>query len=317
MNAADLLGASAFATGPAGFVGVRIGLGPAAGPAAGRHRLRHGHLTVAGGRAVVSVPPSPGLEVCARRAADDLAAARDLLPGPAGAHGVRVCLDAGADAPGPGGYRRRWAVAHAIGPVLVAAFAGSPGGGWRSSRLGPRLAAPGAVPAGGDPRSAWAAHVLDADGGALRSRLRHPGGISPERLARHAAGVWAPVAARGHLDLDLADGPDWLVPLAVTAVLVDDPRAAEAALAATHRLRRDAWPRAARHGLTDPDIAAAARGCFLAAYAALARHGAARDVRDAVAVHTERYVLRGRSPADDRQASSVRRSCAPSARVAS
>ncbi len=79
----------------------------------------------------------------------------------------------------------------------------------------------------------------------------------------------------------------------------------------------DAWVRGARDGLADPDIAAAARGCFLAAYTALARHGAPRDARDAVAEHTERYVPRGRSPADDGQASSVRRSCAPSARVAS
>jgi hypothetical protein len=36
-----------------------------------------------------------------------------------------------------------------------------------------------------------------------------------------------------------------------------------------------------------------------AAYAALARQGAARDLRDAVAGFTERYVLRGRCPADD------------------
>ncbi|GAA0806258.1 hypothetical protein [Spirilliplanes yamanashiensis] len=258
---------TAFATGPAGFVGLRVGLGPTVLPA-GRHRLRHGHLTVAGGRATVSVPPSPGLDVCAARAAEDLAAARALAPGPAGAHGVRVCLDAGHEGPGPGGYRRRWAVAHAIGPALVAAFANTPGGGWASARLGPRLAAPGAVPGGGEPRAAWAAH-------------------------RRSGATWAPVTARGFLELDLADGPDWLVPLAVTTALLHDARAAAEALDATAHLGRDAWVRAARHGRADAGLAAAGRACLFAAYAALARQGVDRATRDAVAARVALPAARG------------------------
>src|SRR6516164_594144 len=52
---------------------------------------------------------------------------------------VQVCLDAGDDGDSHSGYRWRWRLLHAIGPVLVAAFANSPlrGGrptGWRSSR---------------------------------------------------------------------------------------------------------------------------------------------------------------------------------------
>ncbi len=52
---------------------------------------------------------------------------------------VQVCLDAGDDSDGFTGYRWRWRLLHAIGPVLVGAFANSPlrGGrptGWRSSR---------------------------------------------------------------------------------------------------------------------------------------------------------------------------------------
>ena len=91
------------------------------------------------------------------------------------------------------------------------------------------------------------------------------------------------------------------MPLAVTAALLDDPNAAAVAesatrdLAATPRL----WERAARDALTDPELAAAARELFVAAYAALARQGVARELRDAVADYTERYVLRGRCPADD------------------
>src|SRR5215468_115731 len=104
---------------------------------------------------------------------------------------VQVCLDAGDDGDGHSGYRWRWRLLHAIGPVLVAAFANSPlrGGrptGWRSSRqqvwahVDPGRTRPPQVPqvpqpprpprlSGGrrgernpDPRAAWAAYALDA-----------------------------------------------------------------------------------------------------------------------------------------------------------
>ena len=92
---------------------------------------------------------------------------------------VQVCLDAGDDGDGPSGYRWRWRLLHAIGPVLVAAFANSPlrdgrPTGWRSSRQqvwahmdpgrtrppDPTLE-PGSE-ADGDPRAAWAEYALDA-----------------------------------------------------------------------------------------------------------------------------------------------------------
>src|SRR5215469_15410270 len=52
---------------------------------------------------------------------------------------VQVSLDAGDDSDGHTGYRMRWRLLHAIGPVLVAAFANSPlregrPTGWRSAR---------------------------------------------------------------------------------------------------------------------------------------------------------------------------------------
>jgi len=102
---------------------------------------------------------------------------------------VQVCLDAGDDGDGHSGYRWRWRLLHAIGPVLVAAFANSPlrGGrptGWRSSRqqvwahVDPGRTRPPQLPRpprfnrrpdrrrGGernsDPRAAWAAYALDA-----------------------------------------------------------------------------------------------------------------------------------------------------------
>ena len=84
---------------------------------------------------------------------------------------VQVCLDAGDDSDGPSGYRQRWRLLHAIGPVLVGAFANSPlregkPTGWVSSRqqvwarMDPGRTRPPRM--NGDPRAAWAAYALDA-----------------------------------------------------------------------------------------------------------------------------------------------------------
>ncbi|MGH3253524.1 MAG: glutamate-cysteine ligase family protein, partial [Trebonia sp.] len=84
---------------------------------------------------------------------------------------VQVCLDAGDDSDGHSGYRRRWRLVHAIGPVLVGAFANSPlrdgkPTGWVSSRqqvwtrMDPGRTRPPRM--NGDPRAAWAAYALDA-----------------------------------------------------------------------------------------------------------------------------------------------------------
>ena len=59
------------------------------------------------------------------------------------------------------------------------------------------------------------------------------------------------------------------------------------------------WWLAARHGPAHPAIAAASRQCFAAAEAALARAGEPAALRRAVAAFAERYVHRGRCPADD------------------
>jgi glutamate--cysteine ligase len=117
-------------------------------------------------------------------------------------------------------------------------------------------------------------------------------------LRRHLGGLRAPVRALGRLELDVADGQEgdgWRVAVAVIATLLDDPVAAAAAEAATAQFAygKGVWERAARD-------AAPARECFVAAYAALARRGAPRELRDAVAAYMERYVMRGRCPADDR-----------------
>ena len=120
--------------------------------------------------------------------------------------------------------------------------------------------------------------------------------------------LFPPVRPRGHLELRVIDaqpGDGWIVPTAVVSALLDDPVAAQAAMAAVEPLQKDCRPgdlllRAARLGQDDPQLAAASRECFAAADSALGRLGAPAAIRDAVAAFADRYVLRGRCPADDR-----------------
>lgn len=110
--------------------------------------------------------------------------------------------------------------------------------------------------------------------------------------------------------IDAQPGEDgWLVPTAVTHALFDDPEAAETAYRAVKALadaygsarapRNALWHTAARDGLADPDLRAAAAACFQAAGEALPRLGASPHVRETVDGFTDRYVRRGRCPADD------------------
>ncbi len=101
--------------------------------------------------------------------------------------------------------------------------------------------------------------------------------------------------------LDALPEPWWRVPVAVAAALVTDPEGGDAAdRAATSCGGVDRWVDAARTGLGHPALAASARGCFEAALASLDRSGAAGPLTDLVAAFFERWVDRGRTPADDR-----------------
>ena len=197
-----------------------------------------------------------------------------------GTASVQVCLDAGDDSDGTCGYRWRWRLLHAIGPVLVAAFANSPlrdgkPTGWLSSRqqvwarMDPGRTRPPRLDA--DPREAWAAYALDAqlmcvrdegsadwsaprraDAARLGARRRRP----PDRLRPptvgdldyHLSTLFPPVRPRGHFELRMIDaqpGDGWIVPLAVSSALLADEPAADAALAAVERLwagPADGWP---------------------------------------------------------------------------
>ena len=185
-----------------------------------------------------------------------------------GTASVQVCVDAGDDGVGQSGYRSRWRMLHAIGPVLVAAFANSPlrdgqPTGWRSARqqvwsnMDPgRTRAPALDASDGDPRDAWATYALDAElmcvrepgsqdwtapaGVSFRDWLREGGSgtlraPTAEDLDYHLSTLFPPVRPRGHMELRMIDaqpGDGWIVPAAVVTALADDDRAADAALAA-------------------------------------------------------------------------------------
>ncbi|WP_458317625.1 ergothioneine biosynthesis glutamate--cysteine ligase EgtA [Mycolicibacterium brisbanense] len=235
---------------------------------------------------------------------------------------VQVNLDAGPRA----GWRDRVRLAHALGPTMIAVTANSPllGGeftGWRSTRqwvwgeldsarCGPILGADGA-----DPADEWARYALRApvmlvntsddavpvvnwvpfadwaDGRAVL------GGRRPTSadLDYHLTTLFPPVRPRRWLEIRYLDSlPDGLWPAAVymLTTLLDDPEAAAIAAEATAPVAT-AWDRAARMGLADRRLHAAALTCVRAA-----AERAPAELAESMQ-HLMRSVEQGRSPADD------------------
>jgi glutamate--cysteine ligase len=205
---------------------------------------------------------------------------------------LQVNLEAGPAA----GWSERVALAHQLGPVLIAVSACSPLSlgrptGWRSTRQHVwgdlDQARCGPVLRGDDPSGEWAAYALAApvmlvrdgdDAEPVRGRVAFSDWLSGEvRLGNrrptvadldyHLTTLFPPVRPRGWLEiryLDAAPEPWWPALAAVTTVLLDDPVAADRAAAATASTA-GAWDSAARSGLTDPALQAAARACLAVA----------------------------------------------------
>ncbi len=238
---------------------------------------------------------------------------------------VNVDLGRGTD------VARRWRLAHRVGPVLAAAFANSPladgaPSGWRSTRLAvwfmtdPGRTAP-VDGHGDDGRAAWVRYALDARVMLIRVADDHfepvlepltfrewmdhgheLGAPTLDDFAYHLTTLFPPIRPRGWLELRMIDAlpePWWRVAVAVTAALFDDDAAAAVAERATRRTG-GLWDEATRHGLAHPALASAARACFTAAIEALPRLDVDHTTASAVAAYHDRYVARGRCPADDR-----------------
>jgi glutamate--cysteine ligase len=193
---------------------------------------------------------------------------------------------------GPG----RWQAANLLGPVLAASFTNSEvPGRWACGRLATWLAidpsrtAPAAWT--GDPGQAWADYALAARVMLIRAGDErfvpvvetlpagrwatdgHPlGWPTADDLEYHLTTLFPPVRPKGWLELRMIDAlpdPWWRVPVAVAAAVVDDTDAVSAA-----RPTAGGWWEAARAGLADPLLAAAARVIAASALAGLDRVGA-------------------------------------------
>jgi glutamate--cysteine ligase len=133
----------------------------------------------------------------------------------------------------------------------------------------------------------------------FREWLRHglPGDAgwpTLDDLAYHLTTLFPPVRPRGWLEFRPVDSsPHVRVAALVVAALLLDPVATDAGLAATEPLSTgfDWWPVAARCGMDHPLLASVAARLFEVA------HGRLGDPM--VAEFAERYVARGRCPADD------------------
>ena len=238
-----------------------------------------------------------------------------------GTASLQVNVDAGPAE----GWAARVALAHQLGPVLVAVSACSPAaagrpGGWRSSRQqiwgDLDQARCGPVLTGDDPAGEWAAYALaapvmlvrdprteDAEPVRTRTSLRswvsgavRLGGRTPSAadVAYHLTTLFPPVRPRGYLEiryLDAAPEPWWPALAAVTATLLDDPAAARRAATASAPVA-GRWTDAARLGLADAALRTAAVGCVSAALDAVPG-----ELRDDVAALLS-LVERGHSPGD-------------------
>lgn len=202
---------------------------------------------------------------------------------------VQVSVDAGAAGEQ---VRQRWTLLHEVGPALLAAFAcspllrGAPPGRWASQRmrtwfeLDPARTT-GPVLHGDDPAqdyARWAVAVpllcVRADSGRwtaphgatfadwvegrLDDVLEHrPTTVD---LNYHLSTLFPPVRACGHLEVRYVDaqpGDGWRAVVAVFDGLLRDGRSTAAALELAHGTR-DRWRDAARLGLADGELRAAA-----------------------------------------------------------
>jgi len=222
------------------------------------------------------------------------------------------------------GWAERFALAHQLGPTLIAISACSrwlagQDTGWASARqrawagLNPRTSGP--LTLSGDPVADWVRYALAAPvlfvstgdedvvavarpvpfsawaSGRVRLADRLP---THADLATHLTTLFPPVRPRGYLELRYLDvsAPRWWPAVAaVTTTLLDDPVAADAGAEASEETA-DHWHDAARLGLRDPALAASARRCL-----AIALERVAPELRLAVADLAE-LVASGCSPGD-------------------
>ncbi len=269
------------------------------------------------------------------RAMHDVLAARAGTPhGPGGVMMRQSCsLQVNLDLGPPGVAEERWLVAQLAAPLVTGTFACSPSTAAANARaaawqaLDPtRTGFPAALVADVrcDPVGAMARAALDADvllhrcgDGAVsgrpgttfahwlagRARVAWPPTL--DDLRYHCTTLWPEVRTRGFLEIRGVDAlpARWrAVPVVLLCGLLLDDRARAAARAVLERTATalpQRWARAARSGVAEPDLCAAAVEVW-----SFALEGAGRlpdgflrvaDIRAAEA-YLDRFTLRGRCP---------------------
>ncbi|WP_026361490.1 glutamate-cysteine ligase family protein [Amycolatopsis nigrescens] len=201
--------------------------------------------------------------------------------------GLQICVDTGeADA-----LPSRWAAVHALGPPLLALFANSGRHAGRetgqaSARwlavMGTEHARTFAAPATPEPAESWASRIMDTPLMVLRrpegawdapegltfadwvSRRGAAGLLAPPTLADldyHLTTMFTPVRPQGYLEvryLDAQPAERWLHPVALLTALLAERATVDRVLEICAPVAEH-WEQAARCGLADPEIAAAAR----------------------------------------------------------
>jgi glutamate--cysteine ligase len=120
-------------------------------------------------------------------------------------------------------------------------------------------------------------------------------------LDYHLTTLFPPVRPRGWFELRFLDAvpePWWRV-AAVAATLSLDDDACSAAVEAATRATGHLWCEAASMALRHPDLSRAAQACFRAVLDAADRAGLDATTLRACTDFYDRYVGRGRCPADD------------------
>jgi glutamate--cysteine ligase len=224
----------------------------------------------------------------------------------------------------------RWRLANALGPTLSACFANSPfsdgrPSGWVSTRLrawwqlDPSRAMPPRLAR--DPVECWTAYALDARVMLIRrgDGCWHPiterltfaqwmaeghelGWPTLDDFTYHLTTLFPPVRPRGWFEIRYIDAlptPFWHVAAAVISTVLDDAEARGRVWAAIDGTA-DLWIDAAQLGLAHPRLGRAGRDVFEIALDTLGRTCPDSATTDVVAGYFDRWVARGRSPADDR-----------------
>ncbi|WP_019812610.1 glutamate-cysteine ligase family protein [Saccharomonospora saliphila] len=200
---------------------------------------------------------------------------------------LQVCVDVGER----GEAAARWAAVHAVGPALLALFANSrvhagadtglASARWRSV-MDTENARTYAAGPDTDPAAAWARRVMDtplmvlpraagpwdapdgltfADWVEGRGAARALPPPTTADLDYHLSTLFTPVRPHGYLEIRYLDAQPtgrWLHPAALLVALLDRPATVDRLLDICEPVATR-WADAARHGLSDPDIAAVAR----------------------------------------------------------